>query len=358
MKILYDYKIFYEQKYGGASRYFVELISALNSLDHQTLILAPIHINSHLNEKDIKKIYGVKVKNKKIFGKFYEIVNQFINKHLISFFKPQLIHSTYYNDFNKKNTLPTVLTVYDLIHEKYSEMYSNEKNYLPKKNAVYNVDHIICISNNTKKDLIKYYKVEEEKITVIYLAASKNILNPELKKKNYFLYVGNRRRYKNFKTLVKAFSNGKFYKDYYLYCLGGGQFLKEEIEFFKSNKVPLDRVIYLDTNDQDIEKIYINAKALIYPSVYEGFGLPILEAMSFGCPVISSNASCLPEVYGDAALSFDPYDHDALQSKIYELIHNKNLSSELIYKGFEQTKKFSWEKCAKETLSVYKKIIK
>ncbi len=358
MKILYDYKIFYEQKYGGASRYFVELINALNHFNHKTLVLAPFYINSHLNEKGIKKIYGVKVRNKKFFGKAYEIVNKLINKYLISFFKPSLIHSTYYNDFKKKNTLPTVLTVYDLIHEKYSEMYSNQKDYLPKKNAIDNVDHIICISNNTKKDLIKYYNVEEKKITVIYLAASKNISKPELKKKNYFLYVGNRKRYKNFKTLIKAFSNGNFYKDYYLYCLGGGPFLKEEIEFFLANKVPLERILYFDTKDEEKDKIYISAKALIYPSVYEGFGLPILEAMSLGCPVISSNASCLPEVYGDAALSFDPYDYDVLQSKIYDLIHNENLSYELIDKGFEQTKKFSWEKCAKETLSVYKKIIK
>ena len=103
-----------------------------------------------------------------------------------------MIHSTYYNDFKKKNTLPTVLTVYDLIHEKYSEMYSNQKDYLPKKNAIDNVDHIICISNNTKKDLIKYYNVEEKKITVIYLAASKNISKPELKKKIifYMLEIG------------------------------------------------------------------------------------------------------------------------------------------------------------------------
>jgi glycosyltransferase involved in cell wall biosynthesis len=247
----------------------------------------------------------------------------------------------------------------DLIHEIYLDKYNYKKNANLKNNIIYSADHIICISNNTKKDLINFYKVEEPKITVIYLGyeTSKeitmieniNIIRP------FFLYVGSRGRYKNFLKFLEAFSLSKLLKNNLdIYCFGGGDFTTKELDIIKSLEIDLSQVKYFHGDDKKLNYLYLKAHAFVFPSLYEGFGLPLLEAMNMGCPVVCSNTSSFPEVVNDAALLFDPESKEDIKVKLEEIFANVNLKKKLIEKGYNNLQRFSWKKCAEETLSVYK----
>jgi glycosyltransferase involved in cell wall biosynthesis len=267
------------------------------------------------------------------------------------------LHTTYYDNVNFTNK-PIVITVYDLIHEIFSKEFNF--NLLPKKDIFKRADHFICISKNTQKDLIKYYGIEEKKTSVVYLSSfNKPNFSTEkfLNNKPYFLYVGSRKRYKNFTLLIKAFCGIKsIYQNFDIICFGGGKFIKEEYELFNKLGVSLNSIIQLDGNDEFLLKLYKGAATYICTSKYEGFGLPILEAMSCGCPVISSNASSLPEVYGDAALSFSSNSLEDLMECLKKITMNNSFKNELINKGFQQSNQFSWKKCAKETSLIYEKL--
>ena len=218
----------------------------------------------------------------------------------------------------------------------------------------------MCISENTKKDLIEYYNVDEKKITVTHLASFIDNNQTIVNKITYpfFLFVGSRKRYKNFRLLLQAFSKLKDIKDNFeIICFGGGKFLKEEINYMKELSLNPAKIKNIQGSDKILVSLYKQAMALIYPSIYEGFGLPIIEAMSCGCPVISSNSSSLPEVYGTAALSFENNSVENLTHCINKISTDKTLRDLLIDKGFQRSKEFSWKKCAKETASVYKKLI-
>ena len=358
MKIAYDYKIFLHQKVGGPSRYFVELIKELIKIDKDVTVYSPAYINQHLNLLNKKYVKGVFFKNKKYIGKLLKIYNDISSNFFFNRNNVDILHTTYYDNVNF-NKNPVVITVYDLIHE----IFSNDFNFnlLPKKKIFQKIDHFICISENTQKDLIKYYGIDKKKTSVVYLSSfnKKNYTSESFSNdKPYFLYVGSRKRYKNFVLLIEALSNTvSISEDFDIICFGGGKFLKEEYELFNKHGINFERVKQIDGNDDLLLSLYRGATAYICTSRYEGFGLPILEAMSCGCPVISSNASSLPEVYGDAALGFSPNSVEALMECLKKIIIDTSLKKNLITKGYRQSSKFSWEKCAKETFLIYEKLI-
>lgn len=356
MKILYDHQIFSNQVYGGPSRYFIELIKELIKLNDKPTIIAPINQNIYLKDinSQFKKEFFLKIKKKNFLTK---IVNDLFSNYYFRNSIYDLYHLTYYDDcfFSKK---PKTITVYDLIHEKF--MTEFKLNSFPKKKIFENIDHFFCISTNTKKDLINYYNIDDKKITVTYLA---NSLKPRIVEKfsldkPFLLYVGSRKRYKNFELLIKSFSFcEKIKKEYDLVCFGGGEFIRQEIENMKNLSINLDSIHNVQGSDQILSSLYSSAEALVYPSKYEGFGLPILEAMFFGCPVIASNASSLPEVCGDAAITFSPNSSEELINCINKISGDSEFKKELIKKGYEREKSFSWKKCALETNKIYKKLI-
>ena len=134
-------------------------------------------------------------------------------------------------------------------------------------------------------------------------------------------------------------------------------FSTNELEFFNQKKIHKDQIIQITDNDATLCHLYKNAVALIYPSKYEGFGLPILEAMENSCPVISSNSSCLPEVYGDAALTFDPNYEEELTTQMLKIIQNNDIKNNMIDRGLKRTKMFSFKKCAQKTKRLYKELL-
>ena len=249
-----------------------------------------------------------------------------------------------------------------MISEKYPNYFKNYQDINDqKKISIENSQHLICISENTKNDLIKFFGVNPKKISVTLLASniSSEFIELEHKKlKNFILFIGNRRGYKNFEGLIKAFSKSEFLKkNFKIMIVGGEKFGKEDFQILRKNKLNTDHVFLVNEKDMSLTYIYSNVALMVYPSFYEGFGLPVLEAMSCGCPVLCSNGGSLPEVVGNEIDSFEPSDIDQMSSLIEKIILSNHTQKKIIEYGKNRVKQFSWDKCANQTLDIYKKLL-
>ncbi|MBE3128196.1 MAG: glycosyltransferase family 4 protein, partial [Actinobacteria bacterium] len=278
-----------------------------------------------------------------------------------------VFHSSYYR--YAKGNIKNVITVYDFMYEKYLNKYNFKRTIhgLQKYLAIKHSDYIIGISKNTLEDMLKHFpEFKNKKMCVVYLGISddfypiknKNnsikIKNQELFYNSYFFYFGNRRGYKNFGLLIKAYSNlMKNNKNIpKLIVAGGGSFNKEEMKLLREKEVLSNITKLKEIDNNELNLLYNYCSGFIYPSLYEGFGMPVLEAMQAGAPVICSNSSSIPEVAGEAAILVDPTDFFALEKSLFELFNN-NTRKDLIYLGYMQSRKFSWDKMYKETLKIY-----
>jgi len=230
------------------------------------------------------------------------------------------------------------------------------------KYSVKRAKMILTISEASKRDIMRIYDIAQEKIVVTYPGLKKtySLNNMELLEKkyhisgDYILFVGTLQPRKNIEKLIEGFSNVvKKHPKLTLVVVGKHGWLYEDILKAPKKYGIEEKVKFISfVPDQDLASFYKQALCYVLPSLYEGFGLPVLEAMAYDCPVITSNISSLPEAGGDAALYVDPKNVDDIAEKILMLVENPSLRRELIEKGKKQIKKFSWEKCAKETLEV------
>ena len=362
MKILFDYSIFFHQKYGGISRYFLNLQEQFLKKNIETKIFAPIHNNIFLKNNKNQNISNFYLENYPLFTrKIFKNFNHYSSKLFCKTYKPHVIHKTFYEKNVSNEQCKRIITVYDLIHEIYSKDYNYDKDNKPKEKALESVDKIICISNKTKEDLINFYNIDEKKIDVIYLGIQKFSDFKEKKlikiEKPFLLYVGDRGKYKNFSNFIKAYSLSKKLKnDFNIICCGGGKITKNEKNFISNLNIDNSKILQIEVTDNELAYLYKNSTALVYPSLYEGFGLPTIEAMSLGCPVICSNHEAIMEAVGKAAKIFDPSNIEEIKNCIEETIYSKDQLDKLKIKGVERSKLFSWEKCAQETLNVYNEI--
>jgi len=304
---------------------------------------------------------GVKFKGK---TRVINLINKVYSVFKLREAEFDVFHPTYYNPYFLKyiGDKPFVLTIHDMIHERFNTLFPvKDKTSECKKLLVEKANKIITVSENTKKDLIEIFGTNESKIEVIHHGNSMfpkqnlqiNIKLPE----RYILFVGLRGGYKNFKRFIKAIApllNDD--KGLYVICAGGGKFNRAELNLFKDCDIESNVKYYQIKNDDFLSYLYSNAIAFVYPSLYEGFGIPILEAFSCGCPVVLSDASSFPEVAGDAGLYFDPYDQESIRKAVFNIISNKDARKDLIEKGHKRLKLFSWDKAASLTLKVYKSL--
>lgn len=264
----------------------------------------------------------------------------------------------------------SVVSILDVSYLYFPELFKKKDLIQLKKWTKYSAIKsmkILTISESSKSDIIKEYGVKESKVKVIYpginkvLSSRYRVLSmEELNKKfgvngKYILFVGTLQPRKNITRLIEAYS--KLDTDTQLVIVGRRGWQYEEILASPEKYNVKDRVLFLENvTDEELPAVYRNAHFFILPSLYEGFGIPVLEAMNYGTPVITSNVSSLPEVGGDAVLYVDPNDTMDISSKMKKLLSDDSLRRQLIEKGKKQVEKFSWEKSAKQTLAVLEEV--
>jgi glycosyltransferase involved in cell wall biosynthesis len=346
MKILYDHQIFSLQKYGGISRYFAEIISHINGAATEIALKYSANVN-------LPKPKPFFVKEKKYYKLNEKISIEALKKQDFDIF-----HSTYYDDYflDFIENKPFVITVHDMIHELYPEILSEPHISVMKQNLAKKAAHIIAVSEQTKKDIIDIFNIPENKISVIYHSTSlkkgKELNLPD----NYILYVGQRQGYKNFLFFVYAIAPIlRKRQDLFVVCTGC-PFTEKETKILEFLDIK-DRFICVFVSDDELFSVYNKAAFFVFPSYYEGFGIPVLEAFESSCPVILSDLACFREIADDSAIFFPPKNMKKLRESIETLIDDGNLRKQLIAKGRERKQIFSWELSAKQTVEVYERIL-
>jgi len=366
MKIVFDHQIFRAQQYGGVSRYFYEVAKQLSADKNCDVeIFAPLYVNEYLGMASNVRIRGKKIKSVPYSAYLRKGINNALTRMMVTPRKEiDIFHETFFTQLdNRPHSAKGLVTVYDMIHEKFPDFFPARSNFQKRKAcAVKRADHVICISENTRQDLIELLDVPEEKTSVVYLGHSLSrpieAITPENSEKSFILYVGNRDGYKNYELMLRAYASSKSLKsEISIICFGGGSVTTRERDLMASLNLPPDCVKYMGGDDSILASLYASAKVFVYPSLYEGFGIPPLEAMAFGCPVVCANTSSIPEVVGDAAELFNPESESELRAAMEKVVFSQEHAARLVAKGHERIKLFSWEKCAMDTLAVYEKIL-
>jgi len=371
VRVLFDSLIFSAQQYGGISRYFCELATTLASTNKMEIqIIAPLSVNAYLKQLPPDLVSGPSCPKPLLHTKsrwlklLIRVLAILWTDCLLRIKRPQIIHETYFLPFRLgSRRAKRVLTIYDMIHEKFPHSFSpNDQTANYKKKAAKRADHIICISESTRQDAIQFLNLDPQKVSVIYLGfsglASKEnkYLLPTLPKP-YLLFVGNRAGYKNFSLLLEGYAKSSLLQeDYMIVAFGGGAFTNAEQENMQRLGLKSNQVMHYFGDDAQLARFYTGAAVFVYPSLYEGFGIPPLEAMANSCPVVCSYTSSIPEVVGNAGEYFDPTDAQSLIKALETVLTSNTRADELRRLGVERLQSFSWQRCAQETYRIYQQL--
>ena len=362
IKVLLDPQIFMSQKVGGVSRQFVEVWQHLHDYS-EIQISCPLLFseNYHLETSGVSLKGPLTILHHRQFrgisrikGKLFNL-SEYYCKKILSSKKTDIFLPTFYNPYfiNSLNGTPFVLSVFDMIYELFPQYFPPGLIMVQnKKKLLYKSTRIIVHSIQTKKDLLKFYPdLDTSKIDLVHLASSVGLQNEMVNSTSnfshpYLLYVGRRDTYKNFPFFLQAVKDLLIGKKLHLICTGGDPFSESEILLIKALNLE-DVVFQKDISAQELPLVYKHARAFIFPSEYEGFGLPVLEAMACGCPVVLADNGVFREIGGEAALYFDLNNEQMLKHRIEQVLEDESLRKSLIKKGFEREKQFSWELTAK-----------
>lgn len=387
MRVLFDFQVFDWQKIGGISRYFYQLMSEFEkdlTIDWD-LSMA---YSSNLYLKSLEKFKSIEDKSSTEFIPGVEFIGKgFLHRTKNKVITPadvkeseknklesirkikegnfDVFHPTYYDDYflDHLGAKPFVLTVHDCIHQVFPEFIVGTDKLDKSQLLLDKAARIIAISESTKRDLVNLFTIDENKIDVVYLANSLTTSNDKIENtfgfelpEKYFLFVGGRDDYKNFLFFIQVFSALAKLDDTINVVCTGPKFTGTELHLIK--KLGLEGRIYRSfVDDGQLSYLYKNAVAFIYPTMYEGFGLPVLEAFYNGCPAVISRTSSLTEISGDAAILFEPKVPVSMLSALKTVLYNEGFRKEKIAAGLEQERKFSWEKTALQTKECYQRAL-
>jgi glycosyltransferase involved in cell wall biosynthesis len=327
-------------------------------------VLALAHINEYLPACGAL-VTGVRVPAIPRTARVRRLINDILTPTCLRSRRPDIVHESYFSPRRATPArTPTVVTVYDMIPERLPDYFpAGGDGAKHKAAAVMRAHHVICISECTRRDLLARVPVDPDRVSVIHLAHSfPGGTGPSTRPGvhgDYVLYVGQRGGYKNFTALLSAAAaSPAVRRGLRLVAFGGGRLTKEEVELIDRLGLPPGSVIQMGGDDAMLANLYAHALALVYPSLYEGFGIPPLEAMAMACPVICSETGSLPEVVGDAAAFFDPYSIDSIAAAIESVVGSADRSAELRRRGLVRAGQFSWDRCAAQTHAVYRSVLR
>lgn len=368
MNVLYDHTVFAIQRYGGISRYFNELIPRVADVPgvdvsaFMGFYLSRYGLERHSGR--FRHFFGLR---RPAIPKTHRLAVGAANvllPRLARRWQPDVYHTTSYGAPQydaARDGVPgkRVVTIHDLTAERLPHLFpAAEARGDVKRRLARGSDGVVCISEATRRDAVELLGVPEARTAVIYHAnslttpagAARPVEQP------YVLFVGMRAAYKNFDRLLDALARGaRLPPDLRLACFGGGPLTAAERERLAAAKLE-NRVHLFGGGDEVLAGLYAHALAFVYPSLYEGFGIPLLEAMHYGCPVLASRIASFVEVAGAAVLYFDPEDSEDLADKLAKLLDDSALRGGLISAGRQREKQFSWERCARETVDFYKAV--
>jgi glycosyltransferase involved in cell wall biosynthesis len=361
----------------GIGRYVASLIEHLDKPQEIEVFLAFNRIIKNIDATNYKEMHSV------LNSRYpYNIIRRLMKPNALYKFPFDRFTKEKFDVFHGTNftILPTVkaksvVTVHDLAYMIYPETTSDKIYHHHSKWVPYSVqkaDRVIADSYQTQRDLIRLLNIPEGKIDVVHLAGNpvfrpmhsneyEHIYNQYSLPEKYILYVGTVEPRKNLITLIKAFSQMKRESGTQekLVIVGAkGWKFSPIFELIQDLKMEHDIIFTGYVSDEDLVAIYNGALCFVLPSIYEGFGLPLLEAMQCGLPVLASNVSSIPEVMGDAGILVDPMDINQWSESLGKVIINSLLRDELASKSLDRAKQFTWEKVANQTIEVYYKALK
>ncbi|MFO7534541.1 MAG: glycosyltransferase family 1 protein [Kiritimatiellia bacterium] len=364
MKVLYDYQAFNAQRTGGVSRYFVELMQQWRGQeDLKADLIAPFAINRHLQQA--RRQWSGVARGLQLPAAWgpspaLSLANRFCFVPFTAGRLWDIYHPTYYNTlWPPPRSRRTVVTVFDMTHERFPEYFSNRDTTAARKGRrMASADGIICISEATRRDLLELTGVPAERTVVVPLATRMGDVEavPFPGGRPYWLFVGSRAGYKDFGVLVEALAGTPALAGTDIVCFGGGAFTAEEMR--KWTRCALGgRIRYVSGDDTRLRGVYEGAIALAYPSRYEGFGLPPLEAMTVGCPTLTADCSSLPEVVGDAGVRLPPGDPGAWSTAMVRMVTEGEWRAGWKRAGLKRAALFSWASTAAQTREFYCRVL-
>jgi glycosyltransferase involved in cell wall biosynthesis len=345
------------QPRGGVSRYFVELVREFR--DNRAL-----GVSVEVDWRSSRNAHAVSAGFRRPASRVRRLEDAARRRLAVARWpRADVYHPTYYypDRLPTEPGPPMVVTVVDMIPELLPELWPTGNPHLAKHDYVRHASAIVCISESTRQDLLRTYGPLDALIEVIPLGVSGNFrpgrTYPRPLPDNYILYLGSRAPYKDFGVAAEAFAAIRSTRpELSLVVVGGGRFTKAERANLERLSIQ-DLVHRVDATDAELPAVFGGARAFVFPSRYEGFGLPTLEAMACGTPVVLANSSSHPEAGGDAALYFEPGDASALGTQLVRLLDDADLRAALVAKGLQRAAGFTWRRTAARTRDVYAKVI-
>jgi glycosyltransferase involved in cell wall biosynthesis len=368
MRILFDHQIFSYQAFGGASRYYCELMAEL-TLGGKAEVELGVHEspNEYLARSTFYRGKKISKGGKGAFLRAYAR-NALATTLASRRRRHDVLHATFYDPGALRDVRggKLVVTVLDMIPERFPEQFAGGGLYgrlvtqrwiRGKRLLCEHADSILAISEATKRDLVEIYGTDPARVTVTHLGnrlvAGPGIAKPAGLPERYLLFVGMRGLYKNFEVVAAAMGG---LPDHALVCIGGGTFTPEEQAMLAKHGIG-SRTVQRSVRDDELAACYAHATGFVFSSRYEGFGIPILEAFACGCPAIVANASCFPEIAGDAGIYFEPDSVEGLRAVLRRVVDDPGYRDAMIAKGRARARRFTWEATAAQTYAAYQAVV-